>query len=163
MVPKMSLSRLTLMLGVVALVAGLANVSSSRGVANASPVFHADAPVVGVWEVRIVGAPFSPHLFTFHSDHTFLSSNPDAGDPNTSDSDGEGVWQGRKTVTGIFKEYNADRTTHLFVSILTVTYTITVTGDTFTGDALAVETDANTGEVLFSGPATFTATRMKLP
>jgi hypothetical protein len=48
MVPKMSLSRLTLMLGVVALVAGLANVSSSRGVANASPVFHADAPVVGV-------------------------------------------------------------------------------------------------------------------
>jgi hypothetical protein len=43
------------------------------------------------------------------------------------------------------------------------TYTITVKGDTFTGDALAVETDANTGAVLFSGPATFTATRMKLP
>lgn len=66
-------------------------------------------------------------------------------------------------MTGIFKEYNADRTSHLFVSILTVTYTITVKGDTFTGDALAVETDANTGAVLFSGPATFTATRMKLP
>jgi hypothetical protein len=91
-----------------------------------------------------------------------LSSNPDAGDPHTSDSDGEGVWKGRKTVTGIFKEYNADRTTHLFVSILTVTYTITVTGDTFTGNAFAIETDANTGAVLFSGPATFTATRMKL-
>jgi hypothetical protein len=92
-----------------------------------------------------------------------LSSNPDAGDLHTSDSDGEGVWKGRKTVTGIFKEYNADRTSHLFVSILTVTHTITVKGDTFTGDALAVETDANTGAVLFSGPATFTATRMKLP
>jgi hypothetical protein len=166
MIPKISMRRLTLMLGVVALVAsvaGLAHVSSSRGVANASPIFEADAPVVGVWEVFVGGAPFGPHLFTFHSDHTFLSSNPDAGDPHTSDSDGEGVWKGRKTVTGIFKEYNADRTSHLFVSILTVTYTITVKGDTFTGDALAVETDANTGAVLFSGPATFTATRMKLP
>src|SRR5215469_12309382 len=80
---------------------------------------HEEA-VVGVWEVRVGGAPFSPHLFTFHSDHTFLSSNPDAGDPNTSDSDGEGVWKEQKdhTVKGIFKEYNADRTTHQFVSIL---------------------------------------------
>jgi hypothetical protein len=75
----------------------------------------------------------------------------------------KGVWKGRKTVTGIFKEYNADRTSHKFVSILTVTYTITVKGDTFTGDALAVVTDANTGAELFRGPATFTATRMKLP
>jgi hypothetical protein len=116
---------------------------------------------VGVWEVRIGGAPFSPHLFTFHSDHTFLSANPDAGDPNTSDSDGEGVWEGRDTVRGIFKEYNADRTTHKFVSILTVTYTITVTGDTFSGDATATVTDPD-GNLQFTGPATFTATRLEL-
>lgn len=56
MIPKISMRRLTLMLGVVALVAsvaGLAHVSSSRGVANASPIFEADAPVVGVWEVFV--------------------------------------------------------------------------------------------------------------
>jgi hypothetical protein len=90
-------------------------------------------------------APFSPHLFTFHADHTFLSANPDAGDPNTSDSDGEGVWEGRDHVRGMFKEYNADRTTHQFVSILTVTYTITISGDTFSGDATATVTDPDGG------------------
>lgn len=164
MASKISLSRFAFMFGTVALVAcaaSLANISFSRGVANASPVGDANAPVVGVWEVFVGGAPFGPHLFTFHSDHTFLSSNPDAGDPHTSDSDGEGVWQGRNTVTGKFKEYNADRTTHQFVSILTVTYTITVSGDTFSGDALATFTDPD-GNFLFSAPATFTATRMKL-
>ncbi|MGH7905968.1 MAG: hypothetical protein ACREP6_05015, partial [Candidatus Binataceae bacterium] len=97
----------------------------SGSIANADSSHEGQAPAVGVWEVRVGGAPFSPHLFTFHSDHTFLSANPDAGDPNTSDSDGEGVWEGWNNVRGIFKEYNADRVTHQFVSILTVTYSIT--------------------------------------
>jgi hypothetical protein len=166
MIPKISLSRVALGFGmvVVAYVSGLANFSSSRGgVANAAPAFEDFSPVVGVWEVNVGGAPFGPHLFTFHSDHTFLSSNPDAGDPSTSDSDGEGIWQdlGRNKVKGKFKEYDADRTSHQFVGILTVTYTITVIGDTFTGNATATET-APDGTVLGSGPATFTATRMKL-
>jgi hypothetical protein len=163
MVRKASFTRLamfgSLMLAAVAFAAS--GLSSGR-VANADSSHEEQAPAVGVWEVRIAGAPFSPHLFTFHSDHTFLSANPDAGDPNTSDSDGEGIWEGRNHVRGIFKEYNADRMTHQFVSILTVTYTITITGDTFSGDATATETDANTGKVLFTGPATFTATRLEL-
>jgi hypothetical protein len=133
----------------------------SGPVANAESSHDGDYPAVGVWEVRVGGAPFSPHLFTFHADHTFLSANPDAGDPNTSDSDGEGVWEGQDHVKGIFKEYNADRSTHKFVSILTVTYTITITGDTFSGDATATVTDPD-GEVQFTGPATFTATRLTL-
>jgi hypothetical protein len=117
--------------------------------------------VRSVCEVRVGGAPFSPHMFTFHSDHTFLSANPDAGDPNTSDSDGEGVWEGRDHVKGIFKEYNADRTSHTFVSILTVTYSITIAGDAFSGGATATLTDPD-GNILFTGPATFTATRLEL-
>jgi len=160
MVRKVSLSRLatygSLMLAAVVFAASglfsgrVANAESSRA-----------EPAVGVWEVRVEGAPFSPHLFTFHADHTFLSANPDAGDPNTSDSDGEGVWEGQDHVKGIFKEYNADRSTHKFVSILTVTYTITISGDTFSGDATATVTDPD-GEVQFTGPATFTATRLTL-
>ena len=162
MVRKVSLSRLamygSLMLAAVAFAAsGLFSVR----IANADSSHEGEAPAVGVWEVRVEGAPFSPHLFTFHSDHTFLSANPDAGDPMTSDSDGEGVWQGRHHVRGIFKEYNANRITHKFVSILTVTYTITITDDTFSGDATATETDPD-GNVLFTGSATFTATRLKL-
>jgi hypothetical protein len=146
---------------ILATVAFAASGLFSARIAKANSSHEEESPVVGVWEVRVGGAPFSPHLFTFHSDHTFLSANPDAGDPNTSDSDGEGVWEGRDTVRGIFKEYNADRTTHKFVSILTVTYTITVTGDTFSGDATATVTDPD-GNVLFTGPATFTATRLEL-
>ena len=162
MVRKVSLSRLamygSLMLAAVVFFAS--GLFSGR-VANAESSHEGEAPAVGVWEVRVGGAPFSPHLFTFHSDHTFLSANPDAGDPNTSDSDGEGVWEGRNHVRGIFKEYNADRMTHQFVSILTVTYTITITGDTFSGDATAIVTDPD-GGILFRGPATFTATRLTL-
>jgi hypothetical protein len=162
MVNKASFARLamfgSLMLAVMALAAS--GLFSGR-TANANSSHEEESPVVGVWEVRVGGAPFSPHLFTFHSDHTFLSANPDAGDPNTSDSDGEGVWEGRDTVRGIFKEYNADRTTHQFVSILTVTYTITVADDRFSGNATATVTDPD-GEVLFTGPATFTATRLEL-
>jgi hypothetical protein len=42
---------------------------------------------------------------------------------------------------------------------LTVTFKITITGDMFSGDATANDPDGN---VLFTGPATFTATRLKL-
>jgi hypothetical protein len=163
MVNKASFARLAMFGSVIlAAVAFAASGLFSGRVANAhSSHEEEEAPAVGVWEVRIVGAPFSPHLFTFHSDHTFLSANPDAGDPNTSDSDGEGVWEGWDHVKGIFKEYNADRTSHKFVSILTVTYSITVTGDTFSGDATATVTDPD-GNVQFTGPAMFTATRLEL-
>jgi hypothetical protein len=42
--------------------------------------------------VKIPEAPFQYHMFVFNSDGTMLQSNPDAGDPNTSDSNGMGVW-----------------------------------------------------------------------
>jgi hypothetical protein len=166
MLPGISLRHFSIMIGAVALIAcvfELGSLSSSRGVAGTASADEGFSPVVGVWEVSVGNAPFGPHLFTFHSDHTFLSSNPDAGDPHTSDSDGEGVWQdiGHNKVTGIFKEYDADRTTNQFVGTLTVTYTIKIKGNTFTGNASATETDPS-GDVVpgFPLPATFTAYRL---
>src|SRR5579884_287458 len=121
--------------------------------------------IVGVWFVNAVGAPFQPHLFTFHSDRTMLSSNPDAGDPHTSDSDGMGPWArgGPDTVFGAFEEINADRTTHQYVSRLRVEYTIKVDGDTFTGPAEAnyFNPDGSLQQGPF--PATLNGTRVALP
>src|SRR5690348_3934583 len=124
-----------------------------------------DHDIVGVWFVNAVGAPFQPHLFTFHSDHTMISSNPDAGDPHTSDSDGMGPWAvGRAgTVFGAFEEINADRTTHQYVSRLRVEYTIKLDGDTFTGPAVAnyFNPDGSLQQGPF--PATLNGTRVALP
>ena len=124
--------------------------------------------VVGVWFVNAVGAPFQPHLATFHPDGTMIIDNPEAGDPHTSDSAGMGPWQidqngDGNTINGKFEEINADRTTNKFVSTLIVTFTITVTGDTFTGPAEA--TYLNPDGTLQAGPfpATLNGTRITLP
>lgn len=123
---------------------------------------------VGVWFVNAVGAPFQPHLLTFHSDGTMLIDNPEAGDPHTSDSAGMGPWRvkqdGNKgvTVVGKFEEINADRTTHAFVSTLVVTFQVTVKGDTFTGPAEA--TYYNPDGTVQAGPfpATLNGQRIQL-
>jgi hypothetical protein len=49
-------------------------------------------PIVGAWFVKAPGAPFEYHMFLFSADGTMQQANPDAGDANTSDSDGMGVW-----------------------------------------------------------------------
>ncbi len=51
--------------------------------------------VVGVWFVTFPDPPFKYHMVTFHQDGTMEQANPDAGDANTSDSDGMGVWEMR--------------------------------------------------------------------
>lgn len=121
--------------------------------------------IVGVWFVNAVGAPFEPHLFTYHADRTMLSANPDAGDSHTSDSDGMGPWAHKvdNTFTGAFEEINADRTTHQFVSRLRVEYTITLSGDTFTGPATAnyYNPDGSLQQGPF--PATLNGKRINLP
>jgi hypothetical protein len=123
--------------------------------------------VVGVWFVNAVGAPFQPHIATFHPDGTMLIDNPESGDSHTSDSAGMGPWQveggNGHTVVGKFEEINADRTTHAFVSTLIVTFTITVKGDTFTGPAEA--NYYNPDGTLQAGPfpATLNGTRIQLP
>src|SRR5438270_12267696 len=123
---------LIITVGFIAFSSNHSNVSA-RAVGNPNSL-------VGVWFVNAVGAPFQPHIATFHSDGTMLIDNPEAGDTHTSDSAGMGPWQidqygNGNVIHGKFEEINADRTTHKFVSTLIVTFTITVHGDTFTGPA----------------------------
>jgi hypothetical protein len=73
--------------------------------------------IVGAWVVKIPDAPFPLHLFVFHSDGTVEQSNPDAGDPTTSDSNLMGAWRiVGDEYRGKVVEITADRTTHRFAT-----------------------------------------------
>jgi hypothetical protein len=48
---------------------------------------------VGAWIVKIPDAPVPLHMFVFHSDGTVEQSDPDAGDPNSSDNNLMGAWR----------------------------------------------------------------------
>jgi hypothetical protein len=68
--------------------------------------------IVGTWIVSIPDAPFPIHLFVFHGDGTVVQSNPEAGDPNTSDSNLMGVWvRNGDAFQGRIVEITADRAT----------------------------------------------------
>ena len=70
-------------------------------------------------------------------------SNPDAGDPNTSDSNGMGVWVSNGDgVKGKFVEVTADRATRQFVSRGEISFVVKLSGNAFTGTASAVFYDA---------------------
>ena len=105
----------------------------------------ADAPaIVGTWLVKSPEAPFPYHMFVFHSDGTLEQSNPDAGDPNTSDSNGMGAWAAdARGIKGKFVEVMADRSTRRFVSRGEISFVIQVNGDAFRGTASAVFFDAD--------------------
>jgi hypothetical protein len=96
------------------------------------------SPVVGTWFVRTPEAPFPYHMFVFHSDGTMQQANPDAGDANTSDSNGMGVWVVEGDgIKGKFVEITADRNTRQFVSRGEISFSIKVNGDAFSGTARA--------------------------
>lgn len=129
---------------------------------------QADEKIAGVWFVNAVGAPFQPHIATFHSDKTMEIHNPEAGDPHTSDSMGMGLWKtiknkGDQVVIGKFVELNADRITNKYVNKLVVTYKITINDNTFTGPAQA--TYYKPDETIQSGPfaVTLNGKKMLLP
>jgi hypothetical protein len=87
-------------------------------------------------------------MFVFHSDGTVQQSNPDAGDPNTSDSNLMGAWlpdgDGFK---GKLVEIMADRTTHQFASRGEISFALKVGGNAFSGTASAVFYDSNGRQV----------------
>ena len=100
------------------------------------------ASIVGAWRVDAEGAPFVPHMALFHADGTLLIHNPDAGNPQTSDSLGVGAWKvdggHPQQIMGVFEEIMADRSTHQDMGRLRVTFTLTLDGaDVFRGPAEA--------------------------
>jgi hypothetical protein len=110
---------------------------------------RSDLPaIVGSWIVRAPQAPFPLHMFVFHSDGTVLQSNPDAGDPDTSDSNAVGAWlPERDGFRGKIVEITADRATHQFVSRGEISFSLKVNGNTFSGTASAVFYDSSGQQV----------------
>ena len=102
------------------------------------------APIVGTWLVKIPEAPFPLHMFAFHADGTVQQSNPDAGDPNSSDSAAMGAWVAdRDGFRGKIVEITADRTTRQFMSRGEISFSLKVTDDALHGTAVANFYDAN--------------------
>jgi hypothetical protein len=117
--------------------------------------------IVGTWLVKIPEAPFHDHMFVFHSDGTMQQANPDAGDPNTSDSNGMGVWvPDGDRIKGKFVEITADRTTRQFVSRGEISFLIKVDGNTFSGTASAIFYDARGQRLREPLPATLDGQRV---
>jgi hypothetical protein len=100
--------------------------------------------IVGAWTVNIPAAPFPLHMFVFHADGTVVQSNPDAGDPRTSDSNLMGAWRSEGDgYRGKLVEITADRTTGKFVSRGEISFALKVSGNSLDGTASAVFVDAN--------------------
>jgi len=114
-----------------------------------APDDRSDSPAIGgAWIVKIPEAPFPLHMFVFHSDGTVQQSNPDAGDPNTSDSNLMGAWVANGDgFKGKLVEITADRTTHRFVSRGEISFTLKVSGKSFSGTASAQFYDASGEQV----------------
>ena len=120
-----------------------ANYGSGHGDFNRH---FSDDTIVGVWEVD-ADAPYKQHLFTFHADGTMTTTNPtnvqeNASDAHggTNDSLGMGVWKTQKKngvryVVGTFEQLNAFADDHQPTDTLSVSFKITVDGDTFDGPA----------------------------
>jgi hypothetical protein len=121
-------------------------------------------PIVGVWRVKTIGAPFPYHMFAFHSDGTMQQSNPPAGNTETSDTAGMGVWTEREgAIKARFEEFRLD-VKNKTVTRGVIDFTITVTGDTLRGDSQfsVYSVDDNS---LMKGPlaATLDGRRVKAP
>jgi len=142
-------------LGVVALCLGLPACRQVSGSKNDS------SPIVGTWFVKIPEAPFRYHMFVFNLGGTMQQANPDAGDPNTSDSNGMGVWAvDGDRIKGKFVEITADRTTHQFASRGEISFLIKVNGNAFSGTASATFYDAEGRPVRGPMPATLEGQRV---
>ena len=101
-------------------------------------------------------------MFVFHSDGTVVQSSPDAGDPNSSDSNLMGVWvRDGDAFKGRLVEITADRNTHEFVSRGDITYRITVSGDALHGNATAVFHDADWHQIGIPIQATLDGKRVQ--
>jgi hypothetical protein len=127
-----------------------------------------NSSIVGVWSVD-ADAPYRPHLFTFYSDGTMLSTNPTNVQENpaaphggTNDSVGMGVWRVEKNknervVVGTFKELNAFADNHQPTDTLSVSFKVKLSNDANSFDGPA---SATLGADTF--PSHLTGTRVVL-
>ena len=100
--------------------------------------------IVGAWIVKIPDAPFPLHMFAFHADGTVEQSNPDAGDPNTSDSNLMGAWRADgDSYRGKLVEITADRISRRFATRGEISFALKVSGNTFEGMASATFFEAS--------------------
>ncbi|MGA9342788.1 MAG: hypothetical protein WBV61_10745 [Rhodanobacteraceae bacterium] len=117
--------------------------------------------IVGAWFVNMPEAPFQYHMLIFNADGTMVQSNPDAGDPHTSDSNGMGAWVAEGNhVAGKFMEVTADRITRKFASRGEIAFEINVRGDAIKGAGTARFYDVN--GVLNGGPVAFTLSGVRV-
>ena len=120
-----------------------------------------DRALVEAWIVKAPEAPFPLHVFVFHSDGTVVQSNPDAGDPATSDSNAMGVWvRDGDGIKGKIVEVMADRATRKFVSRGEISFTVKVNGDALSGTAQANFNDAEGKQLRGPIAATLEGQRM---
>lgn len=134
---------------------------SSAGCHQASSGRSDTPPIVGTWFVKAPEAPFPLHVFVFHSDGTVLQSNPDAGDPDTSDSNAMGVWlPNGDGIKGKLVEITADRTTRQFASRGEISFSLKVNGNFFSGTASATFYDADGRRLRGPLPATLEGQRV---
>jgi hypothetical protein len=90
-----------------------------------------------------------------------LQSNPDAGDPGTSDSSGLGAWtQTTDGIKGKFVEVTADRVTRQFVSRGEISFLLHVNGDSMNGAGSAVLYDSEGRQARGPLKATFEGRRV---
>ncbi|MGC1647239.1 MAG: hypothetical protein WA741_15590 [Candidatus Sulfotelmatobacter sp.] len=88
-------------------------------------------------------APFPYHMFVFHADGTMQQSNPDAGDPSSSESNGLGVWvKNGDAIKGKFVEVTADRTSRQFASRDEISFVVKVNGNALIGTVSTIFYDA---------------------
>lgn len=121
--------------------------------------------IVGTWFVKADDAPFHYHMFVFNADGTMQQANPDAGDTNTSDSDGKGVWEKNGDhFIGKFDEVTANRSDGSFNSRGEISFDIQVgnDGNSFTGTATARFYDLNNNQIRGPFPTPLEGSRIKL-
>ncbi|MBL0372626.1 hypothetical protein JJB09_11360 [Rhizobium sp. KVB221] len=142
---------------------GLLSFGGMTATAAANDAAKVDS-VVGTWFVKAPDAPFTHHMFVFNADGTMQQANPDAGNPDNSDSDGKGIWARKDgKILGKFVEVTADRKTAKFVSWGEITYEIDVAGDALTGTATARFYDENNKLLRGPFPTPLDGKRVTLP
>lgn len=106
--------------------------------------------IVGAWRMQVLpvdgvpgsGAPYSPHLMTFHADNTVLMTNPtnvqEKAGNGTTDSVGMGAWRGfRHSIKFHVEQENANQPADTPAARLLLDFECTVKRSAFrcTGDA----------------------------